>query len=369
MRKRAGQPLLSLGRQAHPGGRTVVLVVDDDAELRELAARTLADGGYDHRLAASAAGARDQLAGGAPICLCVLDLDLGDESGLELARELSSSAPNIALVMMSAAADPAVAEESLHLGAYDYLVKPFRRSELLIAVSNALHRQRLERESRNLNRQLETAVELRTLELALSREETIQRLARAVEFRDTATGRHVERMSAFCRMLASKLGASPDRAALVCTASLLHDIGKLGIPDRILSKPGRLTEEQRAEMQTHTSLGHQLLAGSSSELVDLAATIALTHHERVDGDGYPHGLGGNEIPLEGRIAAVCDVFDALTSSRPYRPRPYTIDEALTVMRAERSRAFDPEVFDAFVDSLPEVKRIRARYDDGVLSAA
>jgi putative two-component system response regulator len=347
--------------------RTTVLVVDDDPQVRGLVARVLGAAGYDCRLAESSAEARLHLRGEAPpLCLC--DLNLGAESGLDLAREIAPRAPEVALVMMSGSDDTSVAEEALRLGAYDYLVKPFRRSELLIAVANAFHRRRLERESRDLHRQLETAVELRTLELALSREETIQRLARAVEFRDTPTGRHVERMSAYCRMLASKLGAPPDRAALIRTASLLHDIGKLGIPDRILSKPGKLTEEERSEMQTHTTLGHQLLAGSSSELVELAATIALTHHERVDGKGYPNGIGGEEVPMEGRVAAVCDVFDALTSSRPYRPRPCTFGEALAVMRAERGRAFDPEIFDAFVDSLDEVERIRVRYDD-VLSAA
>jgi putative two-component system response regulator len=363
MRKRASQPLLGVGRHGDPGDETVVLVVDDDPHLRELIARTLQDGGYAYRLAADAAAARKHLRARPAPSVCLLDIHLDESSGLDFARELSSLAPDVAVVMMSGVDELAVAEQALSLGAFDYLVKPFRLSELLIAVATALHRRRLEQESRELHRKLETAVELRTLELALSREETIQRLARAVEFRDTPTGQHVERMSAYCRMLASKLGCSPDRAALIRTASLLHDIGKLGIPDRILSKPGKLTGEEWGEMQTHTTLGHQLLSGSSSELVELAATIALTHHERVDGDGYPRGLGDGEIPLEGRIAAVCDVFDALTSARPYRRRAYTLQEALAIMRAERGRAFDPEIFDTFVDSLDEVKRIRARYED------
>jgi putative two-component system response regulator len=361
MRKRA------LGVKAS-AERTAVLVVEDDPDIRMLVARLLGGAGYECRLAGSAAEARRELRADPPrLCLC--DLNLGAESGLDLAREIAQRAPEIALVMMSGTDDTTVAEEALRLGAYDYLVKPFRRSELLISVANALHRQRLERESRDLHRQLETAVELRTLELALSREETIQRLARAVEFRDTPTGRHVERMSAYCRMLAKKLGAPPERAALVRTASLLHDIGKLGIPDRILSKPGKLTDDERREMQAHTSLGHQLLAGSSSELVELAATIALTHHERVDGAGYPHGLAGDAIPLEGRIAAVCDVFDALTSCRPYRARAFSVPEALTIMRPERGRAFDAEILDAFFDSLAEIERIRARYESDVLNAA
>jgi putative two-component system response regulator len=177
-------------------------------------------------------------------------------------------------------------------------------------------------------------------------------------------------MSAYCRMLAQRLGIPGPRAALIQTASLLHDIGKLGIPDRILSKPAKLTDEERREMEAHTTLGHKLLAGSSSELVELAATIALTHHERVDGRGYPNGLSDGEIPLEGRVAAVCDVFDALTSSRPYRRRAFSFDEAIAIMRAQAGGAFDDEMLDAFLGSLDEVKRIRATYaDKSVLSAA
>jgi putative two-component system response regulator len=190
-------------------------------------------------------------------------------------------------------------------------------------------------------------------------------------FRDAPTRRHVERMSTYCRMLAANLGVPADRAALIRTASLLHDVGKLGIPKQLLSKPDSLTGEEWREMKSHTTLGHELLAGAGSELVRLAATIALTHHERFDGTGYPHGLKSDEIPLEGRIAAVCDVFDALTSARPYRLRAFTLEEAMGVMRSERGKAFDPQILDTFVGSFDEVKQIRARYDDldGVLSAA
>jgi putative two-component system response regulator len=164
-------------------------------------------------------------------------------------------------------------------------------------------------------------------------------------------------MSAYCGLLASRLGVGAGRAALIATASLLHDVGKLTVPDQILLKRGPLTAEERRVMQDHTIHGFELLAGSRSELGELAATIALTHHERFDGAGYPRGLDGEQIPLVGRIAAVGDVFDALTSSRPYRVRPYTLDEARAVLRNERGRAFDPEVLDAFVGSFDEVRRI------------
>jgi putative two-component system response regulator len=343
-------------------GREVILVVDDDPGIRELTSVLLEDQGCRAVVAGTPEEARAALRDH-EVSLCLCDLFLGPHSGLELAAEIAALAPDVALVMMSGSDDVAVVQNALELGAYDYLLKPFRETELAITVKNALHRRALEQESRALRRSLEDAV-------AHSREETIHRLALAIEFRDSQTGRHVERMAACCRLLACELGMAGPRASLVQTASLLHDIGKLGIPDRILAKPGKLTEEERQEMQTHTTLGHELLSGSSSELVELAATIALTHHERVDGQGYPHGLLDGEIPLEGRIAAVCDVFDALTSSRPYRSRAFSVDEAVAIMRAERGGAFDPDVLDTFCDSLDQVERIRRVYSDsGVLSAA
>jgi putative two-component system response regulator len=343
-------------------GQPAILVVDDDRGICELAAALLSEQGYACEIAQTPDEVRAALRD-FPIVLCLCDLYLGRHSGFELAQEIAALAPDVALVMMSGSDDVAVVEKALELGAYDYLLKPFRETELAIAVKNALHRRGLEHESRELRLRLEDAV-------ALSREETIHRLARAVEFRDTPTGRHVERMSAYCRMLSQRLGIPGPRAALIQTASLLHDIGKLGIPDRILSKPAKLTDEERREMEAHTTLGHRLLAGSSSELVELAATIALTHHERVDGRGYPNGLSDGEIPLEGRVAAVCDVFDALTSSRPYRRRAFSFDEAIAIMRAQAGGAFDDEMLDAFLGSLDEVKRIRSTYaDKSVLSAA
>ena len=331
--------------------------------MGELVANVLRRHGYRCEVTQSLTQARRRLrSDGIDVCLC--DLDLGTESsGLVLATEVQASDSQLALVMMSGYDDTSLAEEALRIGAYAYLVKPFRSSELVITVANAFQRRRLEREAAALRRELEATVAKRTLELALSREETIHRLARAVEFRDAHTSLHVERMAAYCRMIALQLGLPPERCSLIRTASLLHDIGKLGIPDRILVKPGPLTQDERAEIQEHTILGHRILRGSTSELVQLAAEIALSHHERFDGAGYPHGLASQEIPIEGRIAAVCDVFDALTTPRPYRPRAFTQDEAIELLRSERGRAFDPEVVDAFLSALDEVNRIRARYAD------
>jgi diguanylate cyclase (GGDEF)-like protein len=194
------------------------------------------------------------------------------------------------------------------------------------------------------------------LELQLSQAETIRRLAFAAEFRNAETGRHTERMSRYCELLARKLGLEEERRELIRLASGLHDVGKIAIPDRILLKPGRLTDSERRVIERHAEIGHRLLAGSSSELLDVAATIALTHHERYDGTGYPQGLAGEAIPLEGQIASVADVFDAITSNRVYRPA-LSFDEAVEVMRAGRGTQFDPLVLDLFLGAIGDVRSI------------
>jgi PAS domain S-box-containing protein len=195
--------------------------------------------------------------------------------------------------------------------------------------------------------------------LRRSREETIRRLSRAAEFRDDETGAHIERVSHYCELIAMRLGLGPEFCEQMRIASPMHDVGKIGITDAILLKPGPLDADQRAEMQRHPDIGYGILAGSGAELLDLAATIARTHHERFDGHGYPRGLKGEDIPLEGRIAAVADVFDALTSDRVYSAA-FSRAEAFVMMRAERGSHFDPRVLDAFLDAEREITAIMAR---------
>ncbi len=193
--------------------------------------------------------------------------------------------------------------------------------------------------------------------LALSQEETIMRLSIAVETRDQETGDHIERMGRYCALLANKIGWDEARCELLRIAAPLHDVGKIAIPDAILLKPGALTPEERTEMEKHAEIGHEILAGSDSPLLDLAARIALSHHEHWDGGGYPNGLMGGEIPIEGRMAAIADVFDALTSDRVYRPA-MTVERALAIMSEGRGTHFDPELLDVFFDSIVEVLMIR-----------
>jgi putative two-component system response regulator len=213
----------------------------------------------------------------------------------------------------------------------------------------------LERTSalRKTIQQLETSdAELRRL-----REETIRRLSWAAEFRNQETGEHIIRMSLYCDLLARLAGVDNDRAEMIRIASPMHDVGKIGIPDRILLKPGRLTDDERTVMEGHCEMGHRILAGSQVELLDLAALMALTHHERIDGTGYPARLRGDEIPLEGRITAIADVFDALTSDRIYRPA-FQPDEARAMMVGARGSHFDAELLDLFFDAYDDVLEIR-----------
>ena len=355
---------------AHEEGAAVKLLVVDDEELgRHLLERVLKTAGYDCISAANAAEARAVLAR-EHIDLVLTDMNMPGDSGVDLVAEIKQNHPQTAVIMVTGVDDAGLASLALRMGAYGYVIKPFRPNEILIACANATRRRALELAMRRHSASLERIVaerteELRGLltelrstgnELRLSRAETIQRLALAAEFKDGPTGRHVERMSRYCELIVERMGAPPEQREQTKLASLMHDVGKIGVPDHILSKPGPLDEEEWRIMKTHTEVGHAILKGSASELLLEAATIALTHHERVDGKGYPNGLAGDDIPIEGRVAAVADVFDALTSDRPYRGG-FTVEDAREVLIADKSAHFDDEIVDLFLDSWPDVVRI------------
>ena len=319
-----------------------VLCVDDDVQVRVLIKRVVLAAGYDCVGVGSVDDAR-QLLAQEDFSVVLCDIGLPGRSGLELLDELGRTRPDIATVMVTGHDHVGIVEAALKLGAYGYVTKPFAANDLMIDISNALHRQRFEAERRE------------AAESALQRAYagTLRRLSRAVEYHDGATGAHLERVGSYAADIAIALGLSEARVELLRLAAPLHDIGKIAVGDKILRKTGMLTDEQRRLMKQHTDVGRDLLGGSGSELLELAATVAWTHDERWDGSGYPRGLKGEEIPLEGRIVAVADVFDALSSDRPYRPR-LSVDEARAAVLEGSGRAFDPDVVEAFVLSLEAV---------------
>ncbi len=251
---------------------------------------------------------------------------------------------------------------ALNAGARDFIGKPFDRLELLARVRNLLDAHMAHRMVHEQKQVLDDLVHQRTDELRQTRLQVVQRLGRAAEYRDNETGYHIMRMSQISELLARKLGWSDAECELMLNASPMHDIGKIGIPDEILLKPGKLDQGQWEIMKTHTTIGAELLGGDDSELLELARSIALTHHEKWDGSGYPAGLCGEEIPQAGRIVAVADVFDALTSIRPYK-KAWPLDEAVDYVRDNAGTHFDPAIVAQFEAALSDINAIRARYSE------
>jgi len=345
--------------------------------MRRLLEKLLRLEGYEVVLASTGEQALSEVfARGADTVL--LDLRMPGMSGLEVCRQIRNHprTQHTPVVFITAVNDRELRRQGMEAGADDFLSKPFDEVELLARIRNGVRVKRYYDGMEEQKEQLERAVERRTSELAAvvaqltriqqelrtSQEETIYRLSRAAEFRDDETGQHLQRMSWYCHLLGSRSGLDEQTCEMLRIASPMHDVGKLGIPDRILLKPGRLTPEEFAVMKTHAEIGYRILHGSEAVPLRMAATIAHTHHEKWDGNGYPRGLKGEEIPLIGRIAAVADVFDALTSSRPYKPA-WPLDAALDLMRKSAGSHFDPALIEVFFASLDDVLTIRERFLD------
>ncbi len=326
---------------------------------------------YECELAGNVAEAREKLDGG-DFQLALCDIQMPGESGLILAEEVAKEHPETAVVMLTGVDDPEVAEHAFRIGAHGYLVKPFWAGQLLITVANALRQHALEVAERKRHEAMLDGAEEKTealrseliaaqrqaiADLRASRQETVERLARAIEMHDTETGHHVHRMAAVAALLGEKLGLDASHVLLLRTAAPMHDVGKIATPDGVLRKQDKLTADERTRMESHTTVGHEILAGSKSELLKMAAEIALTHHEWFDGSGYPGGLSGEQIPIDGRIVAVADVFDALLSDRPYR-EAMSVEEATELISRESGTHFDPDVVDALIDNLDEALELR-----------
>ena len=352
-----------------------LLIVDDEEPFRRALRRTLERGGHTVLEASSVTEARAVLSA-EHIELALCDVNMPGGSGLELVRSVATDDSDTAVVMLTGVDDPEVANEALAIGAYGYLVKPMGGNEALINVSSSLRRRELELARREHVAELESKIISRSaaLQQALAQLEltaataidaqrdAADRLVSALTIRSEETGAHIQRVGRFSAMLARKSGVRLWSEEEVCLAAMLHDVGKIGIPDAILLKPGPLAADEFEIIKRHPVLGNRLLANGTAPALILGAQIALAHHERWDGAGYPHGLAGDEIPVAGRIAAIGDVFDALTSNRVYRPA-IPFDDAVAHMRDERGRHFDPDLLDLFLSAPDELRAIRAAHPD------
>ncbi len=296
--------------------------------------------------------------------IILLDLIMPYLDGFQITEQLREHREHNYLPILGLSEDKSseMKQRALQAGITDFLSKPYESSEVFMRLRNMIEARILHEQIKDQNKLLEGKVQERTRELNESRLEIIQRLAQAAECRDDATGQHIVRMSYYCAAVADALGWEEKEKELILNASPLHDIGKIGIPDSILLKPAKLTPEEFEVMKTHTTIGARLLAGSSSELMQMGEVIALTHHERWDGTGYPQRLKGDQIPVVGQICSVADVFDALTSARPYK-KAWSIDQAVEEILSQKEKQFSPAILEAFKSKLPEIRKIKKEHSE------
>lgn len=327
-----------------------ILIVDDVADNVQLLERILTRAGYTNLVSTTDPRQVMPLFAESEPDLILLDLQMPHLDGFAIMEQLGGVIPEgnyLPILVLTANITPEAKRQALSAGAKDFLTKPFDRTEVLLRIRNLLQTRTLHRQLQNQNLILEDRVAERTRELEEAQVEILERLARAAEFRDDDTGRHTHRVGEMAAAVARALGLPPAEVELIRRAAPLHDVGKIGVSDGILLKPRKLTPEEFEQMKTHTIVGAVILGGSRHRLLQMAEVIALSHHERWDGTGYPRCLAGEEIPLAGRITSVVDVFDALTHERPYKA-PWPVEEALAEIERQKGAQFDPDVVDAFL---------------------
>jgi putative two-component system response regulator len=325
-----------------------ILVVDDDPASTALLSRMLEAWGYADVFVTNESSAAVALCRRTQPDLVLLDLHMPEPGGMEVLRRLPGETRGVPLpvLMLTADESPEARRDALGAGARDYVVKPFDPDEVRLRVRNLLQTRGLAASLRRHRDELEHRVARRTEELDRARLETLARPAVAAEFRDDETGEHTRRVARTATLLARALRVPEDDVERLALAAPLHDVGKIAVPDAVLLKPGRLTRAEYQVVQRHVLVGEEILGGSTSPVLQTAAEIALHHHERWDGRGYPAGLAGNEVPLPARLVAVADVFDALTHRRPYKDA-WPVPDAVREVLDQAAGHFDPDVVAAF----------------------
>jgi len=341
--------------------KPLILVVDDEPKNIQVIGKYLHDKDYNVSVAANGKAALNFVQNDLPD-LILLDIEMPEMDGFNVCKILKSTerTSKIPVIFLTAKVGTADILQAFEIGASDYITKPFQALEVLARVKTQV-------ENKRLKENLEELVDARTAELRKALEiiensnfDLIDRLGKAAEFRDNETGMHVVRMGHYSYLLGEAIQLEQSKLDILLSASMMHDLGKIGIPDEILLKPGKLTIEEFEIMKTHTTIGAELLSKSDSQLLILAETIALSHHEKWNGSGYPKGLSGTEIPLEARIVAIADVFDALTSERPYK-KAWSVEDTINLIQSEKGKHFDPELVDAFIEILPKVLEIKSKF--------
>lgn len=332
-----------------------ILIVDDQEYNITLLERILGRAGFKHIHSTMSPQQIQPLLRDIHPDIVLLDLHMPDMDGLQvlkMIREHFGEDNYLPVLMLTADMTPEAKQRGLQAGVNDFLTKPYDRTEVILRINNLLKTRELHLQLQHSNNTLEEKVRKRTEELEQAQLEILQLLGRASEYRDDMTGQHTLRVGRLSGLIAKRYGLTDPHAELIRMAAALHDIGKIGIPDHILLKPGRFEPEEFERMKGHTTIGASILEGSSFTVLKLAGIIAESHHEKWDGSGYPGGLKGEAIPVEARIVALADFYDALTHERPYK-RAWTPQEALAEIIKQRGIHFDPQVVDAFVDILNE----------------
>ena len=341
-----------------------ILVIDDELMNIELIKEMLDISGYNNVVGVKDPKEGLQLYRDEEFDLILLDLLMPQMDGFEVMSRMQQFEKPLPppVLVLTALKDQAVRLKALNQGARDFLSKPFELDEASCRIFNLLEMHLSQKALSQYNARLEREVQVATEELQRTQLEIVQRLGAAAEYRDTETGAHTIRVGYYAECLAKEMGFSDEDANLILHAAPMHDIGKIGIPDSVLLKRGKLDAMEWEVMKSHTSIGGEILQGDTSRVMQMARVIALNHHEKWNGKGYPEGLSGQGIPLEGHIVSVADVFDALTMVRPYK-RAWSVEEAVQLIQEGRGVDFSPDLVDAFMRKLSVIIQIREEYND------